>query len=41
MLNDLKYVIVFIEDERFYKYKGVDVIFLVRLVLNNVFIDII
>ncbi|MEC3793346.1 biosynthetic peptidoglycan transglycosylase [Clostridioides difficile] len=39
MPNDLKHAIVSIEDERFYKHKGVDVISLVRSVLNNVFTD--
>ncbi|MCC0629896.1 MULTISPECIES: biosynthetic peptidoglycan transglycosylase [unclassified Clostridioides] len=39
MPNDLKHAIVSIEDERFYKHKGVDAISLVRSVLNNVFTD--
>ncbi|CZR97911.1 transglycosylase [Clostridioides difficile] len=39
MPNDLKHAIVSIEDERFYKHKGVDVISLTRSVLNNVFTD--
>lgn len=37
--QNLKNAVVAIEDERFYKHKGVDVISLTRSVINNIFSD--